>query len=182
MPYKKHRQKQKKLNPHIWAWLNGEPQSEIQIDVFILNEDERKSLWNQNRDEILEAWILKRPGSRPALWWDYSSPRWLDDPWAGFPYHQTLQRPRQRLDTNSDILLPWQFAKNIKPAFFHGVPCSYFKLGRLHVPADELKKVYFESQASYLKRLNLFYPGEAERLTEKDLQPESAYQILEGIK
>jgi hypothetical protein len=30
-------------------------------------------LWREHRDEVLAAWIVERPGTRPSAWWRYEA-------------------------------------------------------------------------------------------------------------
>jgi len=161
---------------------------EVDVDVFILTGDEKKllSMWNEYKDALLSEFVSEYPGTRPFFWWEVDAPRWFNDPFQGCSWHGTFSIPRHRLDSNLEIKQPWDFGLNVKPRFECGIPEDFYyfdeKIGyHSSADADELKKVFYESQATYLKRHNLFYPGEAERLTDSDYKPQSAFEIL-GIE
>ena len=42
--------------------------------TFFCGNAEIASAWNQIGDEIVEDWVLARPGTRPAIWWRLLAP------------------------------------------------------------------------------------------------------------
>jgi hypothetical protein len=137
------------------------------------------------------------PGSRPWAWWRFTAPRWQpDDPrHAGAHYVGQLSEPRKRL---GGVGTPDYEVLAHAPQFEFGIPVSWvdqwdsdFYNGRaLDDDGDVIETKYsegdfagepvdpddppiFESQAAYLQRNNLLLPGERERLTEADFEPET---------
>jgi hypothetical protein len=100
-------------------------------------------------------WIKESPGTRPSVWWTVESPE-----------------PRRRLGGTG------------QPGsrhMYHGVPASWsWPLPAEYVgkfiggppPCDPNDPPTFESQATYLRRHGLLFPGERDRLTAEDFEPE----------
>jgi len=110
--------------------------------------------WRKMKDMVLEEWIQNAPGTRPQYFWLFSAPE-----------------PRRRLGgigTPLSEAYPEEAATTI-----YGVPRRWCGrediLGQQIDPSDPPK---YESQASYLKRLDLLLPGELERLTPEDFEPD----------
>lgn len=110
MPYKKEIAKKRKLPENIWKFLNDEhPDPGNDVDIFLLQEDGTRKLWDESKNEIMAAWIMKHPGTRPTLWWDFDAPR-------------TLPGPRRRL---GGIGTPGFEVLAHKPYFFKGLPVIF---------------------------------------------------------
>ena len=121
-------------------------------------------LWEEFGPGIVAWWARENPGTRPTCWWKFTAPQ-----------------PRRRLGgtgtTKKDALgyesyiddygLPpadgWLLAGDLR---WH----PYKECG--HPAVDPRDQPTFESQASYLKRLSLFEPGEENRLKPADFVPE----------
>jgi hypothetical protein len=100
-------------------------------------------LWDAHRDHILAEWVARSPGTRPNRWW-------LNDRYG---------EQRQQLG-----------GQECKGFYTRcGIP-EASKGAKLGVP-DTV--AVFESQAVYLLRNNLLFPGELERLTPADFAPVS---------
>jgi hypothetical protein len=162
MPKRKVLTKKVHCLPDIWGYLNDEdlPADGWTFDIFDLCGDPEKeeTLWKEYRDEILETWIKSKPGTRPSLWWAYNSPKQPDTGSGWFFEGKLPELRRAENDEELDETI-WSYL---------GVPvCNYSE------------EIYFESQASYLKRHNLLTPAEKRILTEKDFsKAEALSQIL----
>ncbi len=126
-------------------------------------------LWAQFGPDVLAWWIKENPGTRPWCWWQFSAPE-----------------PRRRVGgvgvTNreacggsvyvSDYGLPdpegWMMKKPFLPQSESGLPVF-----------DRNDPPRFESQASYLKRLAIFEPGEEKRLKPGAFEP---VQIVPSLR
>ena len=145
--------------------------------MLFLDEPERGKDWQAVKDDIIATWIAEHPGTRPFAWWQYDSPG-----------------PRSRV---GGIGTPAHEVLAYVPAFNRGIPTKWvsrfdveYYNGRAkdihgnrigaeytegHFPYDAIDPAdppRFESEASYLRRLGLFLPGEEKRLTDADFQPE----------
>jgi hypothetical protein len=98
--------------------------------------------WRAFADELLEAWVAERPGTRPWGWWRLEAPE-----------------PRQVL-AGVEFLLPgvgeWAWRGR------DGLPVCRPGAGPITV----------ESEASYLRRLKLLLDDEETALTEAAFAPE----------
>jgi hypothetical protein len=114
-----------------------------------LNMRDLETIWQANRNDIVTAWINEAPGTRPHAWWTYDAPE-----------------PRRRLrGTGSPI----------SSATSLGVP-KYWSDEAIYgpgvIPVDPGDPPRFESEATYLKRHGLLFPGEAKHLTKADFDTE----------
>ncbi len=149
-----------------------------------------RGLWNLHRGEILATWAVERPGSRPAVWWRWDAPR-CDCTDHRVDLGPELRRrlggigdafPRQVTHTSQSVCgIPWQWVTQPQIDLYNGRTlkgprCVWTKdWVEGHFPyaaPDPADPPRFESQASYLQRHNLLFPGEGERLTAEDFQPE----------
>lgn len=109
---------------------------------WVYQEGGHEVTWAQTRDALLVDWIAAHPGSRPWAWWQFDA-----------------REPRRRLGGIGET-----YAEGLD----HGVPVWWMSpslaRGTRFVAVDPQNPPQFESQASYLERLNLFQPGERERL------------------
>jgi hypothetical protein len=163
MPRKRRVSKAKtQLTDLQWRFLKGEPLPQtfdsllLELDLHNTNEQ----LWNQNRDAILAEHVQENPGTRPALWWQYTAPRSPVGTYRGCHYDGQLPEPRKRL---GGVGTPAYECRNVKPSFACGIPDVWVDL-------DENDPPTFESQAAYLKRHGLLFAGEEKR---SDFEPES---------
>jgi hypothetical protein len=92
------------------------------------------ALWREHRDELLADWIAERPGSRPPVWWQVEAPE-----------------PRRQLSGRGVVVS--ERYRNLDAPLAHGVPL-FFEIDLDDPPS-------FESEASYLGRLNLLVTGES---------------------
>ncbi len=157
------------------------------VDCLLYSDNDFQNAWGELKDNIMFEWIAEKAGTRPFAWWEVDCPRWKDDPFKGCFWHGTFPIPRERILGNSDIQAPWNFGLNEKPRFAYGIPrsfCYYNDKIKHYSPANDdiLKNIFYESEASYLKRHGLLMPGEEKFLTEENYKPESAYNILQGGK
>lgn len=118
-------------------------------------------LWSSFGDVVVDRWAVDRPGTRPSCWWRFSS-----------------KEPRERLsgvgDAASDVLA-------YVPALSFGLPALWVSeqnvarygpsfRGRAPDPNDPPS---FESQAAYLRRLNLLRPREIKSIPVARFEPEA---------
>jgi hypothetical protein len=121
------------------------PDHAAYVQTF-LEKGSLDQLWVTHRAELLREWIKTRPGTRP--------PRW----WAEAPELRKV-RPQPGVAVGDT---------------------EYFSPGIPHVyPADEERdglvfegEVEVEAEATYLKRLGLFLPGEQGRVKRAQWRPE----------
>ncbi|MGI8783564.1 MAG: hypothetical protein ACR2L2_07955 [Acidobacteriota bacterium] len=183
MPTKR-RRKTRNLRQNIselsWAYFTeGPPPAEFnkfeELDYRYptVRPDNVRPLWAAAKDAALEAWITRRPGTRPRFWWIFSAPRATDAEMRAMGYDdkgwawRTERRPcspRQRLGGKA--------AKGLPTIFEYGVP------GCVLQSAKGLS--LFESQASYLDRHGLLTPGEKRRLRKSDFKPVGP-ELIYGI-
>jgi hypothetical protein len=145
------------ISPVALALLRDEPitaekGSDEDIERFCLEagigEVTLEELWRRHKDAVLAAWVEERPGSRPSCWW-----RW------------DAKEGRRKVGGAGEArYLRYEPGKYRS---LKGMPTEYL-LGTLD-PADWPR---FESQAHYLRRLDLLLPGEAKRLTAEDFLAE----------
>jgi len=182
------------LGPGVREYLlNGDTGGSL--DAFLLSDDEARAEWESVKDELLADHVRRSPGTRPWGWWrwtapravvDSSTPRWI----AG----RKMAEPRKRL---GGIGTPKHEYLAYVPSFDRGIPdrwvsawdVSYYNGRAVNIRGERIGEKYeeghfpydaidpddppvFESEAAYLKRLNLFMPGEEARLTEADFAAE----------
>lgn len=131
-----------KISPAAWALLVDELYRGDFIGQVLAYFRVNK-LWDANRDYILAEWVARRPGTRPNRWW-------LKD----------VDLPRRRQQFNGPA---WD-----ERDYWCGAPRFEWDYRPGLLPT---MSALFESQAAYLLRFNLLFPGEMERLTPKDLAP-----------
>jgi len=140
------------LHPGAINWLydRQEPTEKPWKDRFFMDRVDFKTLWADNRDEVLAWWIKNRPGTRPLNWWIYDAPK-ERVPWCqGWEYY-AAQPYRQRV---GGIGEPGHDAHTLK-----GIPQSW-----LGEPSDPLDPPRFESEAAYLQRHGLLTKEERAHL------------------
>jgi len=113
-------------------------------------EESEQGVWDQIRDEVLEAYVREHPGRRPSAFWRFDAP----EPrrkvaGGGVPAWDRPEKSHMR-----------------KPTFSFGIAFQWVDTGLEKDPA-------FESQAEFLRRHDLLLPGERKRLTRADFAPES---------
>ena len=111
--------------------------------------------WNVVRDEILEEWAREQPGTRPTAWWKYDS-----------------REPRQRLGGTGQ---PAHDVSAYAEEYEFGLPTIWVQQAGFlaGVAVDPSDPPTFESEAAYLRRLDLLQAGESERLSRADYEPEA---------
>jgi hypothetical protein len=175
-------------NPYVVAYLRtGDYVRDRQIpgifECFRLTgphaRGELRQIWLELRDEILDAWIAERPGTRPYGWWEFDAPRWRPEAWCRDLSAEVAAwfcEPRRRV---GGIGTPTYDVLNVMPEFAFGVPTSWVsRYDELHYEgftglaprADDPPR--FESQASYLDRHGLLPAAERRVLTATDFAPE----------
>jgi hypothetical protein len=173
VPVKRKLPKERKgIDPAVWAVLNDEPLPDgankfTEFDLWPIKERERpRKIWEQYRDDVLAAFIDKHPGRRPSRWWAYET-------------HELRQR-LGGVGTRAHEHLAFQPFQRAMGVYSCWIGADDVRLWKLRCPAVDLNDPpVFESQASYLKRHGLLFPGEAEQLSEADFAPETLFDILD---
>jgi len=110
--------------------------------------------WQQYCDVIVAHHIKRHPGTRPLLWWRFSSPG-----------------PRRRVGGIGTPLHECSsYARNLE----YGVPTDWRTAGdylRAGTPISDTEPPLFESEAAYLRRHDLFRRGERSRLSRRSYEP-----------
>lgn len=137
------------------------------------------ALWRANRDALMELFLADHPGQRPSAWWKFDAPR---QPMGSFPgWHIDGKLPELRQRVGGIGSLRYDFL-NEYPVFESGIPYRWLTAKdfetwpTLHddgaVPYDLADPPLYEAEASYLERRGLLLPGERQRLTKADFEPE----------
>jgi hypothetical protein len=180
--------------------LYPEPATVDRWELLMMGGPEIAALWREYGPEILKDWIAKFPGTRPQSWWDVDAPRMSDEEirrhgWADTFFTDRIAAPRLRLGGTGD---PAHEHLGLVPDFDCGVPvvwlsefdALYYRGRATDVAGNRIGTQYrpedfagvaidprnppkYESQASYLRRHNLFAPGEERRLKPEDFEPET---------
>jgi hypothetical protein len=167
MPVKRRTDKRRpELAEDAEKWLRGEPSGAF---VYLMTPGECVALWDEYGDQVVAERVVDWPGTRPERWWQYSAPeprRRVGG--VGTPAHERLADVE-----HYHVGVPWTW-----------ITCStlatYRLIGRdLGVPAiSPAAPPLYESEATYLERLDLLLPGERRRLAAIDFHPESVLDIL----
>lgn len=179
------RLRQGQIHPAVVSWLKDEtPSDDSESRLAILQCQWFSHLgffeaWKVCRDEILAEWSVEYPGTRPSMWWIVDAPRDIRE---GGPYFYRGPMPllRQRLSGTGSL---WCDHSAYVPEHHYGIPTRWItkkdlegrhgqKLSGNPFAYDPCDPPVFEAQAAYLKRHQLFLPGEAKRLAADDFAPE----------
>ena len=155
-------------------------QEENRLVKFALTPESLQALWKENRDFILREYAEQRPGTRPQTWWDFDSPAKVRNRLGGVgdPAHEHLAYVEHYVCgipdlwiTQDDVDMYNGRQKTIdgEPITCHGAWLEGHFKGRA---IDLENPPRYESQAAFLKRLDLLLPGEEQRLSEADFEPE----------
>lgn len=129
------------------------------IELYAIRTDKSKmqSIWDENKELLLDKFIKKYPGFRPFAWWLLESPE-----------------PRQRIGGTGKT--PWDAGKSVKPYYDMGVPNSwnYPDNGKI-ISFDRSNPPTFESEAEYLQRHALLTPIEEKIIAENS-------ELLDPVK
>ncbi len=134
------------------------------VETFLLqgSKDKLKKAWEQYRNEVMADWIRQNPCSRPHGWWTFDAPE-----------------PRRRIggigQADFECLA-------YMPHYDRGIPTRWITQDDVDtfgpdfkgIPIDRRDPPRFESEASYLQRLNLLTPAEMKWLQahKQALEPE----------
>jgi hypothetical protein len=151
---------------HGWL-LFGLEFNELELAIVQPPTGKRTSdLWAQYGAEIITWWCKENPGTRPRTWWKFQAPE-----------------PRRRVGgigtTKREVLGHPEYIKA------NGLPCPEGfvlpedlawwpwceRAAATAVDYDNPPK--YEAQAAYLSRLEMLQPGEANRLTARDFEPQA---------
>ena len=112
-------------------------------DAFC-SDDLMRQAWGDLGDEILEAWIVEHPGTRPAAWWAFDAPgRRERTDGRAHPFDDPLRRGQVATwrkkygETSAERLCTLSF----------GCPAMFINL-------DDSRAEY-ESEGAFLRRHNL---------------------------
>jgi hypothetical protein len=135
----------------MWRWLLGGRGGAWSF----LEKRDLRDVWHEHAEAILAHHVKRRPGTRPARWWQFDAPE-----------------PRRRLGGTGTPL--HECSAYVAP-FTYGIPDGWRRHGDYFtegMPIDPDDPPRFESEAKYLLRLGLLLPGERERLCPRDFWPE----------
>jgi hypothetical protein len=133
------------------------------------SEDEKLKLYESIQKDFIKDWIDKYPTSRPWGWYRYTAPRQNDDAVNWF-YHGTLPEERKHISGGR------RCEYNYVPKYYKGI-FEYW-----HYTNDDMPM--FESEAAYLKRLDLLTDSEKKHLEKHPelLKPETIESAIPGIE
>ena len=161
--------------PTVIALLSdAEPETATE---FFVTDPNLRIAWSHARDAILIAWIGTRPGTRPRYWWGCGDAPELRRRLGGTgtPCHEVLN-----YEPSYSFGIPDQWVGQWAADYFngrardvHGNPMGAYKEGDFSgLAIDPADPPQYESQATYLQRLDLLLPGELARLGPIDFRPE----------
>lgn len=131
------------IRPEYWALLNDEPYpancNPLWRMVWIFRGNR---LWFAHREEVLSAWIVRRPGTRPSSWWQWEMPLVQRNQVGGHGAFRQM-------------------------ALWCGVPRYWFRSGFSYTDPP-----IFESQATFLKGQKLLLPEEEAQMSSISFLPE----------
>ncbi|MBL7203246.1 MAG: hypothetical protein ISS63_02785 [Desulfobacteraceae bacterium] len=160
----------------------GPPHEHLKVKLFMRGQDgaKWKPVWEEVREDIMDAWIKKHPGTRCWAWWEIDAPRWERK--FGAWFDGTKPEPRQRIGGTGT---PDYEVLNYVPYFDKGIPESWvdkwsedyyngrsvdihgkpigteYKEGDFEgVAIDENDPPVYESEAVYLERHGLLTASE----------------------
>jgi hypothetical protein len=157
------------------AWLNGDDDgSEF---FYFHDRDELRLFWIAHGERVTAEHVAENPGTRPRRWWQYDSPeprRRIGG--IGSACHECLAYvPNYDFGIPTSWVTQWMVdyytgrARDIHGNLTNPKPSGTFR----GVALDPNDPPTYESEASYLERLGLFFPGEKTRLTKTDFEPEA---------
>lgn len=163
------------ISEAAWAYLNdalsddigtGWERWSLEAEQSIFQKGlSATALWKQHGESVLARWRDTHPGTRPALWWRHNAPRQPLGVYPGCFWDGTLPIPRAR---TGGVGTPLQEVSGYVPRTYLGVPIDWaLAEDQPEVPAiavDTRNPPLFESQASWLHRLDLLGAGERRRL------------------
>jgi hypothetical protein len=147
---------------------------------FKWDRQAQKTLWEASGEALTREYVRVNPGRRPWGWWEYGAPRDLDlfsdTAWAG-QYPILRQRVGGIGKAQYEVLAVVLHTEyGIPNDWMSAEEAAFFKMPEAAIcPTDPPR---FESQAAYLRRLNLLLPGERRRLGADAFKPETIHQIL----
>lgn len=142
-------------------------------------ESKARAYWETNRKQILKDWIRTAPGTRPPAWWKYDVPEMArqriagtgDPAWEHLGYVLSYR-----------LGIPDLWVSEFDTQYYNGkarhvdghiIPTDYKDGDFTGKAVDPNDPPTYESQASYLRRLELFAPGEERRLPVDAFEPET---------
>jgi hypothetical protein len=120
--------------------------------------DSKRSCWQEFKDIILPLWVKHRPGTRPLAFWEFDAPERRKRTNGQHPFDNPERKKAQVKITGGDLF-----------KLSYGRPSSLLP----GADFDDFTAEY-ETQFSYLERLDLLLPGE-EAAVEKG-------EILDDVK
>lgn len=180
---------------HERRWAFGE---ELDIGgrgwLFTAPESRLGEVWEAFRDEVVARWVAVHPGTRPPLWWEREAPLWPETVEPPPGWHAGLRLPRARRGgtgtpacdvlaygrayvrgIESTWLTPWMVdyysgrATNVD-----GIPIGLEFADREfpYTALDPADPPAYDSEATYLRALDLLRAGEEERVPADGWEPE----------
>ena len=163
------------LDPGLIRYLKDDEGAKF---PYFATDDEIRAAWNELRDSILADWTDRYPGTRPLHWWKFEAP----EPrqrlgGTGSPAHEVLAYvPEHAFGIPVSWVSQWDADYyNGRARDVNGQPIgTEYEEGHFAgVPIDPEDQPLYESEPQYLQRLGLLLPGELERLSPADFEPEA---------
>ncbi|HET7380967.1 MAG TPA: hypothetical protein VFJ59_00035, partial [Pseudolabrys sp.] len=85
----------------------------------IAHNKNNEQLWNIHHEVIIAEHVKENPGTRPALWWQYTAPRLPLGTFKGWFIDGKLPQPRKRLGSTGT---PAYEVTAVGPSFALGIP------------------------------------------------------------
>ncbi|MFO8085476.1 MAG: hypothetical protein R6U27_14285 [Desulfobacterales bacterium] len=130
-------------------------------DGFFNNGIDAKLMWQKHRKSLIKQWADEYPGTRPFAFWVF----------------EPQEEKRKRLGGKGDCIP--DHVEGETEEYWKGLPTYWIGQDRLMMwpelaeyAIDPENPPRFESEAAFLQRLGLLMPGEAEKLTGADFEPE----------
>jgi hypothetical protein len=149
------------------------------LDVFIGSQGTAavaRACWEAVRDELLSEWIAEYPGTRPWAFWEFDAPEpRLRLGGTGTPTHEVLN---VFAEFDAGVPVNWLDAFDCEYYTGRAVDVNGRPIGQefagnklAGVAIDPADPPRYESEAAYLKRLDLLTPDERRRLRRADFDP-----------
>lgn len=151
------RNRRAEIDPEIVAFLKDDEGAKF---PYFTTDEEIRTTWEQIREEFIARWAEQRPGTRPTAWWRFDA-----------------SEPRRRVGGTGQAA--FEVLADVE-AYEMGIPISWVEPWHVDLygphfagkPIDPSDPPAFEAQSTYIRRLGLLLPGELDRLSPADFEPE----------
>ena len=146
-------------------------------EEFVFPERQVHEAWDLAGESLLAEWIETRPGTRPPGWWKYDAPAEVRNrvSGTGTPAHEVLAYA-----AHFDRGVPVAWVEDWMVEWYNGrardvdgklIGSGYSEGDFPHVAYDPDDPPRFESEPTFLRRLELLLPGELERIPAEAFEP-----------